>query len=164
MIGWVGVVDLEVKGVWNAPMRAHILFQIYLSSLPFDGRSRQHGHYDLRYYDGRDRRSWKFGTGGHIINCVPYHRGWFNSAHNELFVRAREYASIVHSMIRHDVDRFSIATVRRRRGNFPRSSCDRVSIRIMSDSGLGRPAAYRTAVAARSIDRSLCIYGTKYAT
>jgi hypothetical protein len=27
MIGWVGVVDLEIKGVWNAP-QAHIPFQL----------------------------------------------------------------------------------------------------------------------------------------
>jgi len=28
-------------------------------------------------------------VGGHIINCAPYHREWFNSTNNELFVRVR---------------------------------------------------------------------------
>jgi hypothetical protein len=71
MMGWVGV-DLEVKGVWNAP-QAHIPFQL----------PRGMG---AMIYDATMVEIEAGSTGGHMIKCAPYHRGWFNSTHNELFV------------------------------------------------------------------------------
>ena len=69
MVGWVGVVDLEVKGVWNAP-QAYIP-TVYIFLVPM---TRSHGRYDLRCHDGRDRRTgyWMVPTN---TNCAPYHAG-----------------------------------------------------------------------------------------
>ena len=81
MMGWVGVVDLEVKGVWNAP-QAHILFQLPRGSM------------GAMIYDATMVEIEAGSIGGHIINCAPYHRGWFNLTHNELF--RVQYAPSVH--------------------------------------------------------------------